>query len=120
LAAAYRSRFPSARVACEPVEDSPFFGESFNGVLAWGLLFLLPATTQRSLVHRVASALQSGGRFLFTAPAQACSWTDLSTGQTSVSLGADAYKVLLADAGLKLVAEHQDEGENRYYEALKP
>ena len=120
LANAYRSRFPSARVVCEPVEESSLFGETFDGVLAWGLVFLLPVEAQRSLIHRVASALRSGGKFLFTAPAQACTWDDLSTRRQSLSLGANAYKSILADAGLTLLAEYDDEGENHYYDARRP
>lgn len=120
LANAYRSRFPSARVAHEPVEESPLFHETFDGVLAWGLLFLLPADAQRNVIHRIAHALRSGGGFLFTAPARACRWTDLSTRRPSLSLGANAYRAILAEAGLELVGEHHDEGENHYYEAGNP
>ncbi len=69
MTAAFRSRFPQAHVACEAIEDSQFFGRSFDGILAWGLMFLLDADTQRALIPRVASALSAGGSFLFTAPA---------------------------------------------------
>jgi SAM-dependent methyltransferase len=114
---AFRRRFPSARVACEAVEDSRFFGRTFDGALAVGLLFLLPADAQRELVRRVARALNPGGRFLFTSPAQACTWTDVLTGRASLSLGAEAYRAILADAGLALLGECEDEGANHYYDA---
>jgi len=120
LAEAFRGRFPGARVACEGVEESPFFGRTFDGAIAWGLMFLLSEKTQRRLIRRLARVLNSGGRFLFTAPVQACTWADLSTGRTSLSLGANAYTAALVDAGLTLVGEHVDEGENHYYEATKP
>jgi SAM-dependent methyltransferase len=119
LAAAYRRRIPGAQVACEPVEESSFFGQTFDGVLAWGLMFLLPAETQRTLIHRVAGALTSGGSLLFTAPAPACTWPDNSTGRPSLSLGANAYRLILADAGLRLASECDDEGENHYYRATR-
>jgi 2-polyprenyl-3-methyl-5-hydroxy-6-metoxy-1,4-benzoquinol methylase len=119
LAAAFRDRFPQARVACEAVEESSFFGRTFDGVLAVGLLFLLEAETQRALIPRVARALNPGGRFLFSAPAQACTWTDVLTGRRSQSLGAPAYEAALADAGLALVGEHADEGDNHYHEASR-
>lgn len=119
LLEAYRLRFADAHVACERVEESPFFGRVFDGALAWGLLFLLSVDTQRSVIHRVARALKPGGRFLFTAPAQVCTWDDLSTGRPSWSLGEAAYKAELAGAGLTLVGEHDDEGENHYYDAVK-
>ncbi len=119
LVAAFRRRFPRASVACEPAETSAFFGRGFDGVVAIGLVFLLPAGGQRALIFRVASALNPGGRFLFTAPAQVCTWADSLTGRASLSLGADAYRTLLSEAGLPLVGDATDEGQNYYYHALK-
>jgi SAM-dependent methyltransferase len=119
LAAAFARRFPQAQVACEPAEESSLFGMTFDGIVAIGLLFLLAPDVQLVVIDRVAAALRPGGRFLFTAPAHACTWSDLLTGRPSVSLGADAYRRALADAGLNLVAEHVDEGENHYYEAAR-
>lgn len=119
LTAAFRNRFPHAHVACEAVEDSRFFGRTFDGIIAVGLMFLLSADSQRDLIRRVALALNPGGRFLFTSPAQSCTWADLLTGRQSLSLGAEAYKAVLSDAGLILVAKDLDEGENHYYEAAK-
>lgn len=117
LAASYAARYPRAPVACEPAEDSTLFGSTFDAVLAWGLVFLLPAETQRRVIHRVARALKPGGRFLFTAPAQVCTWSDASTGRPSWSIGREAYAALLSEAGLTLLAEQNDEGDNHYYEA---
>jgi hypothetical protein len=74
---------------------------------------------QEEVVRRVAGALKPGGRFLFTAPWQVCTWADNSTGRESVSLGVAKYRELLAAAGLTLVREHEDEGENHYYETIK-
>jgi len=119
LAAAYRARFPTARVACETVEESAFFDRTFDGALAWGLMFLLQADVQRRVLGRVARALNAGGQLLFTAPAQVCTWADLSTGRMSVSLGGSAYEAALASAGLSLVDQYVDEGENHYYAAAK-
>lgn len=119
MVAAFRRRFPGTPVACEAVERSSFFGRTFDGAVAWGLLFLLPANVQRTTIHRVAHPLNVGGRFLFTAPSQACSWADATTGRTSLSLGATAYRALLADAGLTVVGELEDEGENHYYDTVR-
>lgn len=102
---------------CERVETSSFFGRRFDGVLAWGLVFLLPPDAQRRMIRRVRGALARGASFLFTAPAQACTWTDVLTGRESVSLGRAEYAAVLDGAGLQLVAEHEDEGGNHYYEA---
>ena len=119
MASAYQHRFPEARVVCEPVEASSFLDQMFDGVLAWGLMFLLPAETQRNLIHRVGKIVKTEGRFLFTAPYQVCTWSDLSTDRLSISLGRNAYTSILAEAGFKLTAEYTDEGENHYYDAVK-
>jgi SAM-dependent methyltransferase len=119
LARAYHERYPGAHVACEAAEGSPLFGCQFDGVLSWGLLFLLPATVQEEVIQRVSRALKPGARFLFTAPWQAGVWADNSTSRESVSLGAVKYRELLAAADLALVREYEDEGDNHYYETLK-
>ena len=115
----FRRRLPDVNVTCEAVEDSRFFDRTFDGVIAVGLLFLLSEDSQRDLIRRVGVALNSGGRFLFTSPAQSCTWTDILTGRESLSLGADAYKAIIADARLNLVGEHSDEGDNHYYDTCR-
>lgn len=117
LTAAFRRRFPQAQVACEAVEASPFFGRTFDGIVAVGLMFLLPADVQRRLIHKVARALNPSGAFVFTSPAQVSTWTDVLTGRQSLSLGAAEYKAVLSEAGLSLVGGHVDEGDNHYYDA---
>ena len=119
LTAMFRNRFPRAHVACEAVEASSFFGRKFDAIVAVGLMFLLPADAQGRLIRRVAETLNASGRFLFTAPAEACVWQDILTGQQSLSLGTESYKDLLSDAGLVLVDEYLDEGENHYYDSRK-
>src|SRR5690606_15430980 len=109
MVAAFRRRFPDAPVACESVEESDFFGRTFDGIVAIGLMFLLSPDTQRDVIRRIARALEPDGRFLFTAPAQACEWTDVLTGGDSGSLGADRYRAILSDAGLDLIGEYDDE-----------
>lgn len=120
MVAAFRQRFPHASVACEPVEESRFFDRPFDGVLAWGLLFLLSEDAQQEVIRKVASVLNSGGQFLFTCPSQPCTWTDVLTGRESRSLGTERYAELLADAGLLIAGTYADEGENHYYGAAKP
>jgi SAM-dependent methyltransferase len=116
LASTFHRRFPRAHLACEAIEHSRFFDRTFDGVIAVGLMFLLPAEAQRATIHKVGRALNGGGRFLFTSPAQKCTWTDVLTGRESLSLGAEEYKAVLSDAGLTLIGEHEDEGANHYYD----
>jgi SAM-dependent methyltransferase len=117
---AFRVRFPGVPIECNSVERSDFFGREFDGVIAWGLFFLLEADVQAQLIGKVAHALARNGRFLFTAPPEACEWNDAMTGLRSESLGAAAYRRLLETAGLVLLDETEDEGDNHYYMALKP
>jgi cyclopropane fatty-acyl-phospholipid synthase-like methyltransferase len=119
MVAAFRERFPDVPIERNTVEASEFFGRTFDGVIAWGLLFLLEPAAQAHVIDKVARALEPGGRFLFTAQTQPVEWLDAMTGRRSQSLGAWTYERLLRDAGLAWVGEAQDEGENHYYFAEK-
>lgn len=120
MIAAFRERFPSAPSECASAEDSHFFHRAFDGIIAWGLLFLLPPKTQTALIEKMAGALAPGGQLLFTAPRETATWLDGLTGRDSHSLGWDAYTQLLRDADLTLVGSAVDEGDNHYYIAAAP
>lgn len=115
---AFRGNLPGAPAACEPAERSSFFHRRFDGVLAIGLLFLLPEADQAAVIARAGKALAGGGRFLFSAPRERCAWRDTLTGRDSQSLGEARYAALIADAGLQLVATCVDEGGNHYFDAV--
>ena len=119
LVEAFRHNLPGIPVACESVADSLFFNRMFDGVVAWGLMFLLLPEGQQSLIQRMADILVPGGRLLFTAPVNALVWNDAMTGLESRSLGAAEYRRLLLAAGLPVGNEFEDEGRNHYFEAIK-
>ena len=119
LVAAFRHNLPETPVACESVEDSLFFNRMFDGILAWGLIFLLPPEAQRSLIRRMADILVPSGRLLFTSPAESLVWIDAMTALESRSLGAQEYRRELASVGLSVLREYEDEGENHYFDAIK-
>jgi SAM-dependent methyltransferase len=119
LVFAFRQNFPNIPVACEGIEDSAFFARTFDAVLAWGLLFLLSPEQQQLVLQRITRILNPGGRLLFTSPAKPVSWNDVMTGLESRSLGAEEYKRQLQSLGLSLRNEHEDEGQNHYYDAIK-
>ena len=119
LVAKFRERFPGVPVECGSVEDSIFFSRSFDAVVAWGLMFLLPVGIQRSLIAKVAGALNRHGRFLFTAPIEAGAWADAMTGLPSYSLGFTAYERELTAHGLRMDGNDVDEGGNHYYFTAK-
>jgi SAM-dependent methyltransferase len=115
LVAAFRERFPDVPVVCEAADTSPFFHLTFDAIVAWGLVFLLEPAAQRRLLANVSRALTADGTFLFTAPAEPCAWTDVLTGQPSISLGAAAYRDTLGRVGLIIQNEFDDDGGNHYY-----
>ena len=119
LIESYRKNFPDLPAACEPVETSAFFNKRFDGVVAWGLIFLLSENDQIQLIHSVSKILITGGQFLFTSPEEVCTWTDNMTGLESRSLGAERYKGILYSAGLSFTGDYVDEGDNYYYYAQK-
>lgn len=119
LVAAFRQNLPEIPVLCESVLESDLFGRRFDAVLSVGLVFLFTPEEQRKVIQRFAEILEPGGHLLFTAPAQAGTWRDAMTGLESVSLGAERYRTLLADAGISVVDEYEDGGENHYFEARR-
>jgi 2-polyprenyl-3-methyl-5-hydroxy-6-metoxy-1,4-benzoquinol methylase len=119
MVAAFSARFPELAVQCAAAEDSDFFGREFDGIVAWGLIFLLDADSQRRLLAKMAGALRTDGSMLFTAPRAACSWLDIMTGEASTSLGLDEYRRELEAAGLTLIGTEIDAGENHYYMTVK-
>src|SRR5215813_10050661 len=63
-----RDQFPNATVECSAVEDSNFFHRTFDGIVAVGLIFLLPPDVQSAVIQKAAKSLTSDGKFLFTSP----------------------------------------------------
>ena len=119
LVEAFRRNLPQSTVACEPVEESSFFGRRFDGVIAWGLIFLLEPEEQRRLIRRIGDTLVAGGRLLFTAEAEPLVWKDAMTGLQSRSLGANEYRRLLSESGLLVLREYEDVGQNYYFDNVK-
>jgi SAM-dependent methyltransferase len=118
---AFRRNLPNTPVACEAVQDSKFFNRTFDGVLAWGLMFLLSPEDQRRLIRRIAEILMPGGRLLFTCPAEIGFWNDVMTGLETRSLGAEEYRRRLSAVGLSVAREYEDEdgGQNHYFDVFK-
>ena len=96
-----------------------FFGRMFDGVVAWGVIFLLLPEEQRRLIQRIADILVPGGRLLFTSCTEPLVWNDAMTGLESRSLGAAEYRRQLSAVGLSVISEYEDEGQNHYFDAFK-
>jgi len=119
MAKVFHQNFPDMPIACEAAEESSFFNRQFDGIIAWGLMFLISVESQIMLSKKAAMALKTGGKFLFTSTYSAIAWDDAMTEQPSRSLGAEKYKELIAASGLSLIEEFEDEGENYYFNAVK-
>jgi 2-polyprenyl-3-methyl-5-hydroxy-6-metoxy-1,4-benzoquinol methylase len=119
LVEAFRHNLPKTPVVCESVEDSLFFNRMFDGILAWGLMFLLQPEAQRSLIRSMADLLVPGGRLLFTSPAEPLVWNDAMTGLESRSLGTPEYRRLLTAGGISISSEYEDAGQNHYFDSFK-
>ena len=119
LVKAFQQNFPNTPVVCEMAEDSLFFNRKFDGIVAWGLMFLIRKEAQERIIQKVANALNAGGKLLFTSPSEKTHWKDAMTGQHSTSLGAKKYRELLSSSGLSLIEEFEDEGENHYFSSVK-
>jgi SAM-dependent methyltransferase len=115
----FRQNFPDVPVACESVERSAFFNRTFDGIIAVGLMFLLPEESQQALIAKMAAALDPGGKLVFTAPVDKHEWKDIMTEQLSWSLGAERYRGIIAASGLSIGEEYHDEGGNYYFSGIK-
>ena len=115
----FRRRFPKVMVSCEAAENSDLFNLKFDGVIAIGLMFLLSEKAQLKVMQKISTALNTNGRFLFTAPFQVCTWKDILTNRESRSLGKEGYVSPLSRHGLTLADEYSDEGENHYFDFVK-
>jgi SAM-dependent methyltransferase len=116
LVEVFRSRFPAIPVQCMGVQESDFFGRTYEAAIAVGLIFLLPESDQIKLISRVAEILEPGGRFLFMAPIEKGAWNDMNTGLECRSLGQESYENHLREAGFRVVATFSDKGANNYYD----
>lgn len=115
---AFKGNFPDVPVKCESVEDSDFFDQEYDGVVAIGVIFLLKKPKQLAMIRKVGEILRPGGQFLFSAPTQIGKWNDILTGEESISLGKDRYVEALLSSSLQFVRTVLD-GSNNYYIAKK-
>lgn len=119
LTAVFKDRFPDVPAQCVTVLESDYFQRRYDAAISIGLIFLLCERDQIRMLGRVSEILHPGTRFLFTAPIEAGTWTDVTTGHLCRSLGRDVYADALEQSGFRLVGYYEDSGKNNYYEAEK-
>ena len=117
----YRARFPEVPTQRVRAQDARFARASFDAVVAWGVLFHLSEEDQAAVIQNVAEWLAPGGRVLFTSGGV----RSVSEGEMNgvafryVSLGADGYRRLLEQSGMRLDDHHADTWDNHVYVATK-
>lgn len=121
MIAMYRAKFPDVPARCEPVQEASFAPESFEAVVAWGVLFHLSEAEQEAVLRKVSQWLKPGGKFLFTAGDSKGSVESKMNGVMFryTSLGSSEYRRILESAGMRLEDEHSDAWENYVYRAQK-
>ena len=102
----------------------PFADATFDGAVAWGVMFHLPPAQEIKVLASVARVLKPGGSFLFTAGDVVDDSGDHIGIMNGVefhyySFTTDGYRRVLVDHGMHLVDFHKDKGENGYYLATK-
>ena len=71
------------------------------------------------MLERVSKILHPAASFLFTAPIEVGTWTDVNTGHACISPGQEAYESALEQTELRVAGRYEDIGKNNYYEIEK-
>ena len=124
MLARFRLNLPAAHAGRAVAQSLPFADATFDGAVAWGVMFHLPQAEQIKVIARVARVLKPNGSFLFTAGDVGDDSGDHIGVMNGVefhyySFTTDGYRRVLVDHGLRLVDFHKDKGENGYYLAAK-
>jgi cyclopropane fatty-acyl-phospholipid synthase-like methyltransferase len=121
MTASFQQQFPRAHTACERIEESEFFGCTFDAIVSWGVMFHLDRAAQERVIARTAASLNENGKFLFTSGEEEGTAEGVMNGITFryISLGADTYERLLNENGLELLHRGHDKADNYVYLARK-
>jgi SAM-dependent methyltransferase len=126
MLARFRLNLPATHAVRAVAQALPFADATFDGAVAWGVMFHLPQVEEIKVIASVARVLRPGGSFLFTAGGG----DDVDDPGDHIgimngvefhyySLTTDGYRRVLVGHGLHLVDFHKDQGENGYYLAAK-
>lgn len=124
MLARFRLNLPATHAIRAVAQTLPFADATFDGAVAWGVMFHLPQGEEIKVIGSVARVLRPGGSFLFTAGDVEDDRVDHIGIMNGVefhyySFTMDGYRSVLADHRLNLVDFHKDNGENGYYLATK-
>jgi SAM-dependent methyltransferase len=124
MLARFRVNLPVTPAVRAVAQALPFADATFDGAVAWGVMFHLPPAEEIKVIASVARLLKPNGSFLFTAGDVGDDSGDHVGIMNGVefryySFTMDGYRRVLVDHGLTLVDFHTDKGENGYFLATK-
>ena len=124
MLARFRVNLPATPAVRAVAQALPFADATFDGAVAWGVMFHLPQAEEINVIASVASVLKPNGSFLFTAGDVGDDSGDHIGIMNGVefhyySFTVDGYRRVLIDHDLTLVDFHTDKGENGYFLATK-
>jgi len=118
----FQRNCPATPVVRANVQACPFADASFDGAVAWGVLFHLAPDDAVDAIASVSRILRPGAPFLFTAGyVDGDDRDDDHVGMMNgvefhyYSFTIDGYRSVLSDHGFTLVDFHTDSGKNGYY-----
>jgi SAM-dependent methyltransferase len=122
MLARFRLNCPDTPAICTSILSYDFEGKTFDGAVAWGVMFHLTHADQESAIRKVSQVLNPGARFLFTSGDQQGSIQGAPMNGVPFryfSFSVDGYRDLLRAHGFTLIDTHADRGQNTYYLAAR-
>ena len=112
----FRKNFPDVSVQCSDLLESDFFGMTFDGVVAYGVMFHLTREDQSTVIARVSDHLNDGGVFLFNSGTEEGESVSEMNGVRipQYSMSSVNYSLVLRQNGLMLVNDYSDEQSSCY------
>ena len=123
MLARFRRNCPDARCVRGLVQSCPFREDTFDAVVAWGVMFHLKPEEAVRAIADISRVVKTGGSFLFTSGD--VNGLDGKTGMMNgvtfqyFSYSVDNYRRILSDHGFDLTDVHRDRANNTYYLATK-
>jgi len=119
----FQANCPGTRAVLGDIQTCEFAASSFDGAVAWGVMFHFRPDDQVKAIARVADVLKTGAPFLFTSGDTDGFEPKEGTMDGVVfryySFSTENYRRILREQGFALVDVHVDSGENTYYLATK-
>ncbi len=122
----FRQNCPTTPVVRGMAQACPFDSGTFDGAVAWGVMFHLPPDDEIAMSESVARILRPGAPFLFTAGyGEVNQRNDPHVGVMHnvqfpyYAFSTDGYRRILNDHGFTFIDFHTDSGQNGYYLAAK-